>query len=138
MSAMIQLISANPTIQAYATKNLFRAAREDYGLAQPLLQVAFWCIGEFGDMLIAPSDTDQSPPTENEVVEFFAEILALNSLTIITREYSLISLGKLAIRFNNSSDKIEALIKRYISHINLELQQRSVETVNLLRRDELK
>lgn len=53
---MIGLISSNSELQSYATIKLFRATQEDVSNAQPLLQVAFWCIGEFGDLLITVSD----------------------------------------------------------------------------------
>lgn len=61
VSAMIQLVSAQaPELQTYATSELYRfvtaAAITDAGgsviNAQPLLQIAFWCIGEFGDLLL--------------------------------------------------------------------------------------
>lgn len=53
---MIQLVSSTPRLQTYGTKQLFRCAQLDSGNAQPLLQIAFWCIGEFGDLLINPSE----------------------------------------------------------------------------------
>lgn len=53
VSAMIQLISYHPELQAYASIYLFLATRDDSVInAQPLLQIAFWCVGEFGDLLM--------------------------------------------------------------------------------------
>lgn len=50
---MIQLISSHPDLQIDASVHLFKVAREDNVInAQPLLQIAFWCVGEFGDLLI--------------------------------------------------------------------------------------
>lgn len=53
---MIGLISSNAELQTYATVQLFRATQEDVSNAQPLLQVAFWSIGEFGDLLISANE----------------------------------------------------------------------------------
>lgn len=55
VSAMIQLVSSHTELQSYATISLFRAIQTNQH-AQPLLQIAFWSIGEFGDLLIAESE----------------------------------------------------------------------------------
>jgi hypothetical protein len=59
-------------------------------------------------------------------------------MSIPTREYGLIALAKLATRFTASMEHIHVLIRRYVAHMNLELQQRSVEFSKLLQNDELK
>ncbi len=60
VSRLIQMISERTELQSYATCQLFAAvaAREDVSSAQPLLQVACWCIGEFGDLLLAYHDAE--------------------------------------------------------------------------------
>ncbi|KAK6034966.1 hypothetical protein COOONC_27528 [Cooperia oncophora] len=60
VSCMIQLISSHSELQHYAAMQLFRAAQLDSTNAQPLLQVAFWTIGEFGDLLLQPADADSA------------------------------------------------------------------------------
>jgi hypothetical protein len=57
---MIQLISSQTSLQVYSTRQLLRCAQTDSENAQPLLQIAFWCIGEFGDLLVNSSDNDAS------------------------------------------------------------------------------
>lgn len=53
VSAVIQLISSHPDLQAYASVQLFRVTQSESIInAQPLLQVVFWCVGEFGDLLV--------------------------------------------------------------------------------------
>jgi hypothetical protein len=65
---MIQLISSQTEIQTYATVQLFHSAQQHDQIikAQPLLQVAFWCIGEFGDLLIAADSSNANGGTEQE------------------------------------------------------------------------
>ncbi|PAV87240.1 hypothetical protein WR25_15109 [Diploscapter pachys] len=60
VSCMIQLISSNNQLQHYAALQLYRAARLDAINAQPLMQVAFWTMGEFGDLLLQPVDADSA------------------------------------------------------------------------------
>lgn len=59
-------------------------------------------------------------------------------MSVPTREYGLIALAKLATRFGASSENIHMLIRRYMAHMNLELQQRSVEFSKLLQTNDLK
>jgi AP-1 complex subunit gamma-1 len=58
VSCMIQLVSSHSELQSYAAVQLFRAAQEDIVNAQPLLQVAFWSVGEFGDLLLQSQHDD--------------------------------------------------------------------------------
>ncbi len=78
---MIQLISESTELQSYAVAQLYRAAKDDIISAQPLLQacknrfefvmkrslisfffriqVASWTIGEFGDLLLTTTGTEE-------------------------------------------------------------------------------
>uniref|UniRef100_A0A914BUG5 AP-1 complex subunit gamma n=1 Tax=Acrobeloides nanus TaxID=290746 RepID=A0A914BUG5_9BILA len=136
VSAMIQLVSSHTELQSYATISLFRAIQTNQ-YAQPLLQIAFWSIGEFGDLLIAESEHG-AQVTESDVIDVFEQVIPPTLTSIITKEYGVIALAKLATRFTSNVERIQALIRNYQAHMNLELQQRSVEFSNLLRLDELK
>lgn len=59
-------------------------------------------------------------------------------LTVPTKEFGLTSLAKLADRLESQTDRIHSLIRQYSAHMNLELQQRSVEFGVILNRDNLK
>jgi AP-1 complex subunit gamma-1 len=59
-------------------------------------------------------------------------------MSVPTRNYGLTALAKLATRFTSLTEHTHALIRRYGAHMNLELQQRSVEFSKLLQNDELK
>lgn len=55
ISSTIQLISSSPvTEQTYISLKLWEAllANKDIESKQPLIQVAFWVIGEYGDLMM--------------------------------------------------------------------------------------
>ncbi|KAL7074537.1 hypothetical protein ACQ4LE_006347 [Meloidogyne hapla] len=141
VSAMIQLISSHSELQTYATIQLFHAAeREQIVLtAQPLLQVAFWCIGEFGDLLIIGGEEETHKKIEEgEVVRIFERLMPSSQMSIASREFELTALAKLFTRFESCSERIHALVRQYSANMNLELQQRSVEYARLLLKDDLR
>ncbi|GMR50855.1 hypothetical protein PMAYCL1PPCAC_21050 [Pristionchus mayeri] len=132
VSCMIQLISSHTELQHYAAIALFRASTADAQNAQPLLQVAFWTIGEFGDLLLVPRDDESSRIDEMDVVKLFEQVLPSTLTGLQTKCYAVTALTKLATRFGSTLDQISALIKIHQAHIHLELQQRSVEFAHLL------
>lgn len=78
---------------------------EDTTDKQPLIQVAVWTIGEYGDLLLtaAPDETnDVEPPTEDEVIEVYQRLLWSPQNTVTTKQYTLLSLAKLNTRFHNT------------------------------------
>lgn len=54
VSGVIQLLVATPVQQTYMVAQLWSALESDTADRQPLTQVATWCIGEFGDLLLSP------------------------------------------------------------------------------------
>nr|CAD7440309.1 unnamed protein product [Timema bartmani] len=62
VSCTIQLISESTSQHGYIAEQLWRALEKDTLDRQPLIQVATWCIGEFGDLLLygAPVSEDSS------------------------------------------------------------------------------
>lgn len=59
VACTIQLISETQPQQSFAVSALWRALEKDTSDKQPLAQVATWCIGEYGDLLL------YSPPSED-------------------------------------------------------------------------
>lgn len=75
---------------------------------------------------------------DDEVINIFERLMPSSLMTISTREYGLTALAKLLTRFDTGAERIQALIRCYSSHMNLELQQRAVEYTRLLLKDDLK
>lgn len=60
VSNIIQLISESSTLHGYVTRQLWKYLR-NYNEQQPLMQVAAWCIGEYGDLMISGDSVDDEP-----------------------------------------------------------------------------
>lgn len=138
VSCMIQLISSHAELQHYAAVQLYRAVQSDIVNAQPLLQVAFWTIGEFGDIILRLNDDDVVKVEESSIIDVFERILPSNLTNTITKSYALTALAKLDTRFNETNNRIRQMIESNKGHLHLELQQRSVEFSRLLNYGELK
>lgn len=124
VSCTIQLLVANPSQQEYMVPQLWSALESDTADRQPLTQVATWCIGEFGDLLLTTSGLKVS---EAEVLAVYQRLLFSPQNTPITKQYALTSLTKLSTRFPTETSKIRELIESFGSHVQMELQQRGVE-----------
>lgn len=73
ISCLIQLVQETSNLHAYTVQQLYRAMSADIS-QQPLLQVAAWCIGEFGDQLFtATSDDDEPIQVQFSLADYSAE-----------------------------------------------------------------
>ena len=138
--SLIALITSNPDLQAYATHKLYAtlAART----TQPvLLQLAVWCVGEYGELLISQppppgGEAPAEPPEPNTVVQLLAGVLRSPVADMVTKEYTINALMKLTSRFP-AGTPAHAMIHKQLAHystsMSLELQQRSVEYASLLQ-----
>ncbi|KAM3961866.1 adaptor protein complex 1, gamma subunit [Aphomia sociella] len=152
VSSTIQIVSSAPMErQAYAAMRLWSSLERsaisgDATEKQPLVQVAAWTIGEYGDLLVSEASNaismvdedgvdDFTRPSEEYVIDVYQKLLWSTQLSITTKEYLLLSLAKLSTRFTTqpSQDKIRVIIDTFGSHIHIELQQRGVELSQLYR-----
>ncbi|TNN87529.1 AP-1 complex subunit gamma-1 [Liparis tanakae] len=124
---LIQLITNSVEMHAYTVQRLYKALLDDIS-QQPLVQVASWCTGEYGDLLVSGQCEEEEPiqVTEDEVLDVLEGLLVSNMSTPVTRGYSLTAIMKLSTRFS-SVNRIKKVVSIYGSSIDVELQQRAVE-----------
>jgi len=136
VSCLIQLIQETSNLHAYTVQQLYRAMCSDIS-QQPLVQVATWCIGEYGDQLFLATTDDDEPLqcSEEEVLEVLERVLINNNSLPVTKQYTITAVVKLSTRFrsNNAHPMIRRLISLYATSLNVELQQRSIEYGALFR-----
>uniref|UniRef100_A0A8D3BJU6 AP-1 complex subunit gamma n=1 Tax=Scophthalmus maximus TaxID=52904 RepID=A0A8D3BJU6_SCOMX len=127
---LIQLITNSVEMHAYTVQRLYKALLDDIS-QQPLVQVASWCTGEYGDLLVSGQCEEEEPiqVTEDEVLDVLEGLLVSNLSTPVTRGYSLTAIMKLSTRFSGVN-RIKKVVSVYGSSIDVELQQRAVEYNN--------
>ncbi|XP_069966284.1 AP-1 complex subunit gamma-1 isoform X3 [Bactrocera oleae] len=135
VSSTIQLVSSSPVAeQTYITNRFWESLQvanhcED---KQPLLQVAVWAIGEYGDLFMyGPNEDEFERPSESDLIAMFHKFLTSAQVSITSKQYALVSLAKLSTRLQNCVEEIQALITSFGSHLNVDLQQRGVEFTQL-------
>ncbi|KAJ8249217.1 hypothetical protein GJAV_G00232440 [Gymnothorax javanicus] len=124
---LIQLITNSAEMHAYTVQRLYKAVLEDIS-QQSLVQVASWCIGEYGDLLMAGRCEEEEPiqVTEDEVLDVLEGLLMSNLSSPVTRGYALTAIMKLSTRLSGIN-RIKKVVSIYGSSIDVELQQRAVE-----------
>ncbi|XP_017852081.1 AP-1 complex subunit gamma-1 isoform X2 [Drosophila busckii] len=135
VSSTIQLVSSSPVPeQTYITNRFWESLQvanhcED---KQPLLQVAVWAIGEYGDLFMYGANEDEfERPTESDLITVYHKFLTSAQVSITSKQYALVSLAKLSTRLQQCVEEIQALITCFGSHLNVDLQQRGVEFTQL-------
>ena len=76
------------------------------------------------------SGDDSSEPLNvqsDEIVVICEEIISSSLMSIVTKEYTINTLIKLSARYPNCAPKIKSIVDAFGCHMNVELQQRSVE-----------
>ncbi|KAJ6638465.1 AP-1 complex subunit gamma-1, partial [Pseudolycoriella hygida] len=137
VSSTIQLISSSPADeQGYITSRLWQSLQVPNNCEdkQPLLQVAIWAIGEYGDLFMYEERSDDGDkPTEQDIIDMYQKLLWSTQASTISKQYILVSLAKLSTRLRIGHDEIKSVIDSFGSHLNVDLQQRGVEFSQLFR-----
>ncbi|PNJ35680.1 AP1G2 isoform 19 [Pongo abelii] len=132
---LTQLIGGAQELHAYSVRRLYNALAENIS-QQPLVQVAAWCIGEYGDLLLAGNCEEIEPlqVDEEEVLALLEKVLQSHMSLPATRGYALTALMKLSTRLCGDNNRIRQVVSIYGSCLDVELQQRAVEYDTLFRK----
>ncbi|XP_068461004.1 AP-1 complex subunit gamma-like 2 [Clinocottus analis] len=125
---LIQLITNASELHCYTVHKLYRALLTDIS-QQSLVQVACWCIGEYGDLLLR-GDCQEAEPvqvTEDDALDALETVLQSHMSSPATRGFALTATMKLSTRITDNVDRIRSIVSIYGSCIDVELQQRAVE-----------
>lgn len=137
VSSFISLISNTSELHLYTMNQLVDMIRDDV-TQQPLVQVAAWCIGEYGDQFLSTDYEGQKIDVE-DIANLLIKILNYNAGLISTRQYAINALIKLTTRFPVLSEHVQSIMSVYGCNMNLDLQQRAVEYHTVLKKfDNLK
>uniref|UniRef100_A0A8C2Q1P6 AP-1 complex subunit gamma n=1 Tax=Cyprinus carpio TaxID=7962 RepID=A0A8C2Q1P6_CYPCA len=125
---LIQLITTASELHCYTVHKLYRALIKDIA-QQSLVQVACWCIGEYGDLLLKGECEEIEPVqvTEDDILDALETVLQSHMSSPATRGFALTATMKLSTRITDNVDRIRSIVSIYGSCIDLELQQRAVE-----------
>uniref|UniRef100_A0A8K9XUX4 AP-1 complex subunit gamma n=1 Tax=Oncorhynchus mykiss TaxID=8022 RepID=A0A8K9XUX4_ONCMY len=125
---LIQLITTATELHCYTVHKLYRALITDISV-QSLVQVACWCIGEYGDLLLRGEceETEPVQVTEDDVLDALETVLQSHMSSPATRGFALTATMKLSTRITHNVDRIRSIVSIYGSCIDVELQQRAVE-----------
>jgi AP-1 complex subunit gamma-1 len=164
--ALIFIIGNTPELHSYAVYRAYDAlSRQGTARHDTLTMVGVWCIGEYGDLLIgAPQPPlDASTPRVAEadalqLLDGIAQRAAISSQTNNTlttsdarvaaamhgadggarvRSYVATALVKLLTRFSPASfDRIKDMLRRYATNIDVEVQQRAVEYLQIATQED--
>ncbi|XP_074090932.1 AP-1 complex subunit gamma-like 2 isoform X2 [Macrotis lagotis] len=132
---LTQLIGGAEELHSYSVHRLYSALAADIS-QQPLVQVAAWCIGEYGDLLLSGmcEDTEPLQVQEEEVLALLERVLQSHLSLPATRAYALTALMKLSTRLQGDNNRIRQIVSIYGSCLDIELQQRAVEYNALFRK----
>nr|XP_056719249.1 AP-1 complex subunit gamma-like 2 [Euleptes europaea] len=133
---LTHLIGGAKELHGYAVQQLYEAVAQDIS-QQPLVQVATWCIGEYGNHLLAGSCEEVEPKQVDpeEMLSLLERVLQSHLSLPATRGYALTAIMKLGTHLQgNSINRIRSLVSIYCSCHDIELQQRAVEYNALFRK----
>uniref|UniRef100_A0A3P8X251 AP-1 complex subunit gamma n=1 Tax=Cynoglossus semilaevis TaxID=244447 RepID=A0A3P8X251_CYNSE len=118
---LIQLITNTSELHCYTVHKLYRALLTDIS-QQPLVQVACWCIGEYGDLLLRGEcqETEPVQVSEDDVLDALETVLQSHMSSPATRAFALTATMKLSTRI---TDNVELMFKIFKTGSGIQLRK---------------
>ena len=143
LSSFVRLIATTPELQTYCAQKLYSALRDDIS-QEGLNLTGAWVIGEYGDALLRGGSYEEEELVkevkENEIVDLFSTILSSSYAGQTAIQYIVTSAMKLTTRMQDPSqvERLRRLLNSYQTNLDVEVQQRAVEYVNLFGYDQIR
>lgn len=134
VSRVVRLITRQSDLQAYLTHKLYRMLSEDLNQL-PLTKVGIWTIGEYGENLLEGCNdcgNTFDAVEEDDIFSLLKKCTTIYFATESMKAMALTALTKLAARFHSQREKIEQLISSFKRSSKTDLQQRSIEYLEVL------
>eukprot|EP01029_Cantina_marsupialis_P001732 TRINITY_DN1154_c0_g3_i1.p1 TRINITY_DN1154_c0_g3~~TRINITY_DN1154_c0_g3_i1.p1 ORF type:complete len:890 (+),score=254.17 TRINITY_DN1154_c0_g3_i1:370-3039(+) len=140
LSALLSEISNCAQVHSQVVHRLFQSLKDGI-YEDSLVMVALWSIGEFGQLLLVDCQSPTSDggsvfkaKREDEVIDLIDECFSHHGASTDIKGMCLNTLAKLSVRFasKNTISKIEKLLLKHNTSLDVELQQRSVEYSSLM------
>ncbi|KAG8891356.1 clathrin associated protein complex large subunit, partial [Tulasnella sp. 417] len=143
LAGFIRLVAHTPELQAYTASKLYSALLADIS-QESLTLAAVWIIGEYGEALIESGlveEEEAKPVTDENLVNLLETVLNGPYINTLSRQFVLTALIKLSARpiiTPAQQERITGIIGSYATNPALEIQQRSVEYINLFNQPEIR
>ena len=144
LSSFIRLVCHTPELQAYTVQKLFSAVHEDFS-QESLTLAAVWVVGEFGEILLQGGNFENAESVREvkpkDIVDLLDSVLTSPYVNVNIRQYTLTSLAKLTTRISGDQtqiQRIQQILHRFDSTVEIEIQQRAVELGALLQRSDIR
>ncbi|KAF1958390.1 AP-1 complex subunit gamma-1 [Byssothecium circinans] len=143
LSSFVRLIATTPDLQTYSVQKLYAALKEDI-TQEGLTQAGSWVIGEYGDSLLRGGQYEEEELVkevkESDVVDLFENLLNSSYAGLIVTQYIVTASMKLTTRLNEPAqvERLRRLLQRFGTNLDIEIQQRAVEYVNMFDFDQVR
>ncbi|CAO3673785.1 unnamed protein product [Umbelopsis ramanniana] len=143
LAGFIRLVAQSSDLHQYTVQKLYSALKSDIS-QEALVLSGVWVIGEYGDVLVSggnfEDDNVMKEVSEGDILNLFESILNGPYANQVSREYITTSLMKLSARFNDTTvlHRIQSLLQKFTSSMEVEIQQRAVEYSNLFSYDNIR
>jgi AP-1 complex subunit gamma-1 len=143
LSSFVRLIATTPDLQTYSAQKLYVALKSDI-TQEGLILAGSWVIGEYGDSLLRGGQYEEEELVkevkESDIVDLFDTILNSSYAGLSVTQYIITASMKLTTRLNEPAqlERLRRLMQRYGTNLDIEIQQRAVEYVNLFGHDQIR